>query len=165
MGKDLEEVVFKGNNTRFSADTFRKSLWYKNLEEGMQIQAGTLFYYDFDEEDVVIPEGVKYIAPYAFQGKSMKTLHLPQSLQAIGRSAFESCAERKKLVIPESVNEIDEVAFHWCDDLKEIYLPKNITFELRTFLDCKNATIYCYRGTESVKMLEETGQVEIVYID
>lgn len=163
--ENLEEVIFKGNNTRFSSDAFYKSLWFKNLDEGMLIQAGTLFFYDFDEEDVVIPEGVKYIAPYVFRGKSMKTLQLPKSLQKIAKGAFESCEKLEKLIIPENVTEIADEAFRWCNNLTEIHLPKNIEFESRSFLDCKNATVYCHRDTESVKILEEIGQVKIKYID
>lgn len=163
--ENLEEVIFKGSNTRFSADTFRKSIWYKKLGEGMLIQAGTLFFYDFDEGNVVVPEGVKYIAPFVFQRKLMKTLQLPQSLQAIDEAAFEYCSNLEKLIIPDNVKEIGDHAFSGCDNLTEIHLPKDIKFERRSFLHCKNATVYCYRDTESVKMLEEIGQVKIKYID
>ena len=62
---------------------------------------------------IIIPEGVKYILPYAFEYMDgLISVELPDSLESIGEGAFKDCSRLKKLVIPETIKSIGTNAFH-----------------------------------------------------
>ena len=48
-------------------------------------------------EEVVIPEGVKSIAPEAFSGTGIKEIILPSTIEKIGKEAFAFCKNLKKI--------------------------------------------------------------------
>lgn len=69
-------------------------------------------------------EGTKitYVSKH-LEGK----LKIPNTITAIGRSAFLDCAEITEIEIPESVSEIGGYAFSNCYSLSKINIPENIT--------------------------------------
>ena len=62
---------------------------------------------------------VKRMAPYAFSGKGVNTLYLPDTLDQIGRYAFYRCFQLKKLVFSDRLCDIGAGAFTGCR-LKEL---------------------------------------------
>lgn len=99
-------------------------------ENGLMINThlGILLYADDDLEDVVVPEGVLEIAPYAFSGCNMKSIKLPESLEKIGEYCFNSCPNMESITIPKKVKEIKRNCFYDCDKLKDIKLPEGMSF-------------------------------------
>ena len=88
-------------------------------ETDFTIRNNSLFKYIGHEKDVVIPDNVIKIDAYAFRGKKIESVVLPNGLQRIGHNAFEHCSELKIISIPESVVEIGDEAFIGCDGLAD----------------------------------------------
>ena len=71
--------------------------------------------------ELILPEGVRGIAPYAFSGNEELTkVVLPESLDWIGEGAFWGCGGLREICFPESVCEIGDRAFEKCRTLSRI---------------------------------------------
>ena len=57
----------------------------------------------------------------------MESVSIPNSVKAIGSSAFKSCAGLTSVVIPESVTSIGSYTFYKCTGLKKIVIPNSVT--------------------------------------
>lgn len=78
--------------------------------------------------DVVIRDGTVRIAGDVFKEHAITSVQLPDSLQKIGNSAFQSCKELKEITFPESLTTIDDLAFYYCTQLENAVLPENLKF-------------------------------------
>ena len=86
-------------------------------------------YSDKDTEitDLVIPEGVTRISPYAFENcEAIKSVKFPSTLTSIGWNAFYQSG-LESVAIPESVTEIEEYTFSGCANLKSVTIPEGVT--------------------------------------
>ncbi len=81
----------------------------------------------FDEESVIIPEGVTQIRKIAFRNCiKLKEVTLPESVKNIGVSAFENCSSLKRIVIPSGMTRICQSTFEGCKALEEVILPEGL---------------------------------------
>ena len=85
----------------------------------------------FDDDvyisDVEVCKGVERIGSYAFCNSNIERVLLPDSLETIGTSAFESCEKLNEINIPDSVSSIEGCAFVGCGQLFNIELPSGLT--------------------------------------
>ena len=97
-----------------------------------------------EQENIVIPEGIKYInegfriydtTPYT---SIIQSITLPDSLERIGKDAFLDCKALKEIVIPENVTEIGESAFGRCTSLEKAEIKGNVTELNGTFMGCSS---------------------------
>lgn len=71
--------------------------------------------------DLVIPEGVTEIKPFAFQNCTQLTsVTIPSTVTTIGDKAFRYCENIKTVNIPNSVKNINDQAFFNCSALTDI---------------------------------------------
>lgn len=71
--------------------------------------------------ELILPQGVRGIAPYAFSGNGELTkVVLPESLDWIGEGAFWGCGGLREICFPESVCEIGDRAFEKCRSLSRV---------------------------------------------
>ena len=78
------------------------------------------------EESFVVPDGVKIVGDFAFEGcSSLTSLFLPESVKRIERSAFAGCSGLTSITVPENVEEIGLYAFRNCSSLAEIVVAGN----------------------------------------
>lgn len=87
----------------------------------------TLLSYTGDSASVIIPEGIKYIAPRAFYCKEITDVQFPSTVRVIGKEAFSYCGNLKKIHFENGLREIQEAAFSHCKLLKEVILPDTVS--------------------------------------
>ena len=126
----LKEIVFPESLTEIGADAFFGSEWMDNQfreNDGMLIINDILIKYrgfmDYNQEPIslVIPDGVKKIADYAFSNSdNIIEVKMPDSLEYIGFHAFEQCYRLERVEMSDSVTHVGEGAFQICRALKEI---------------------------------------------
>ena len=135
---------------------------------------------DYHSTTYSVPEGVKSLGHYAFQGcEKLKKVTLPNSLvnicpsafdgcksltdveflnnvKVIGVSAFGGCASLTELILPESTAEIHDYAFSSCSQLVSLVVPASVTvFGNRVFDD--NITIITPSGSYAEQYAIENG--------
>lgn len=91
------------------------------------IDSGTLFYANVDDvpEDLVLPDGTKTIASYAFTNcKTLKTLTIPSSMKEINYNAFASCQELTSVTIEDADVSLNNYSFGNCTKLETVDLGK-----------------------------------------
>ena len=82
-----------------------------------------------------IPDYVKYIADFAFDGSSLNYIFITDSVTKIGRNAFSWCNELLSVRISNSVTSIAEGTFFYCRSLMFINIPKEL-FEIEEYAFC-----------------------------
>ena len=76
-----------------------------------------------------IPEGVKHISDYAFNGcTNLTNIDIPNSVIRIGNYAFYNCTGLTGVEIPSSVTHIGENAFGMCKNLTSIKIQDGVTY-------------------------------------
>ena len=135
--------------------TFAEGSIFK-LQDGVLYDSENLIRVLDWQENVVVPEGIKYIGADAFNAYStqtpnnmetLKSITLPESLVSIGKNAFQACKALGSITIPKNVSEIGGGAFSNCSSLvtAEILGPvKELTGTTGVFLGCaamKNVTL------------------------
>ena len=115
-------------------------------------------------EEVVIPEGVKSIGPYAFANLTkLKKITLPSTLEKIDYGAFYGCTSLQTVVGLENVKFINQNAFYGCDLQGEISLNSatavanlsfagNVNLERVVFSDTiQSIGAYAFFGNTALK--------------
>lgn len=83
-------------------------------------------------EDVVIPEkiGGKAVAEIArlafYDCKTIKSVHIPDSVKTIGKNAFYGCTKLESVTLPAGLTRISEYCFYSCSSLKNITFPDSV---------------------------------------
>ena len=95
------------------SDNFKKLIitdlaaWCNIEMEGILFTDGTAYLNDTPLTDLVIPDSVKIIKPYVFDGfKSITSVHIPASVDSIGYDAFMGCTSITKVSADDIVS--------WC---------------------------------------------------
>ena len=102
---------------------------------------GVLTKYNGWQSFVVIPDTVTAIGDSAFKNnKTMMSVEIPDSVKSIGNSAFYGCTSLVGVIIPDSVEKIGDSAFNNCISMRSAYLPENDAFTIiasKLFGNCK----------------------------
>ena len=106
-----------------------------------------LHYYEADgAETVTVPDGMKYIALFAFAGSTnLKKVVLCDGIVSIGSYAFEGCSALDTIQLPDSLEKIGGSAFSSCTALKEMVLPENLK-ELKGYVFSSSGLEYISIG-------------------
>ena len=121
----VERVSLPSTLERFGDNDLRH---LANVEEGMWIEQGWVIgYIGTASGTVVIPEGVKGIASYAFEGQSLlDRVSLPASLRYVGVNAFKLCTNLEEISLPDGVERIEDGAFKNCTYAQTLSLPTTL---------------------------------------
>ena len=131
----------------FAFDCEVDGIYYNRLStDELGVTSGTSKY----TGDIVIPETVMYrdkvfkvtqITANAFKSCNITSVSIPQSVTAIGSSAFSGCSSLSSIVIPEGVNELGSSAFSGCTKATSVSLPNSITsIGSSAFENCSSIT-------------------------
>mgnify|MGYP002532915277 CR=1 FL=1 len=117
--------------------------------------------YAGSDTDVIVPseiDGHRVAAlEKTFSGnKNIKSVTIPESVEAIGEDTFYNCTALESVQIGENVKGIGEYAFGKCTALKEITLPQSVEYiGKKAFYNCSALTDVTVNGNVS-RVKEET---------
>lgn len=131
--RNLANVTIPDSVVSLSDTAFEKTVWETDLggtvENGMIYMGKVLYKYVYGftgaDVDVVVKDGTKGIADNAFVAGNMAdgdtrvrdkiaSVTLPNSLESIGKNAFQNCSNITSITIPASVKTIGANAFQGC---------------------------------------------------
>ncbi len=108
-------------------------------------------------KSVTIPESVEAIGDSAFGGCSnLESVQIGENVKGLGYYAFGGCTSLKEITLPQSVGYIGNRAFNSCYALEEITLPQNLEhIGEGAFYNCSALTDVTVNGNVS-RVKEET---------
>ena len=124
-------TVTMGAKTEFEHWSFLGTPWLKAQGEFV-IRDGVLIAYQGSAAEVVVPDDVEEIGPYAFSENcnmdltNLVSVTLPARLEEIGSYAFEGCKKLASIDIPASVTWIGGGAFSHCYGLTSATIPPKV---------------------------------------
>lgn len=106
--------------------------------EDFHIEGTTLVDYTGTASNVTIPDTVEIIGRSAFENNQVvKKVVIPASVKTIEEYAFWGCGKLESVALGKGLKEISDFAFSSCEKLKEVMIPENITrIGIMTFADC-----------------------------
>lgn len=100
---------------------------------------GTFANTSFDNETLIIPNGVDMVSRDAFFG-SRGLIHVvfPATVKHIGKNAFLECSDLAQIDFPATLCSIGDYGFRGCQNLTAIRIPANLqTLGTQTFAYCE----------------------------
>lgn len=88
-----------------------------------------LFAGNEDITSVEIPDTVRYIAPFCFDGcVNARSIEIPDSVWFIGKAAFQLCSSLEWIDLPDSLEVLEGFAFNHCVSIKNesLEIPKGV---------------------------------------
>lgn len=116
----LSKVSIPSSVTEIEAYAFQNTPYLQNFMETSQspylvVGDGILLAYKGTEGAVILPEGIKQIAPNCFEDHTeIVSITLPASLEIIGEDAFKDCSNLKTVSGGANIKEIRDRAFMNC---------------------------------------------------
>ena len=88
-------------------------------------------------ESVTLGDGLLHIDSDCFENTALKSVEIPDSVLAIGSSAFCNCDQLVSVKIGDGVTTLGDTVFYDCDMLKNVTIGKGVaTIGERVFADC-----------------------------
>ena len=146
-----EKVVVKGNAAHASTPNFspRRKVVQDGITYVLQ-KDNTYWVTDHKRENytenIIIElsiDGLRVtaIGDNSFKNGEFYSIDLPDSIIAIGESAFDGCKYLSSITIPDSVTSIGQHAFYRCENLASVTIPTSVTrIEEGSFSSCKSLT-------------------------
>lgn len=102
-------------------------------------------------ESYIIPDGVDSIASSAFETcPELKTLIFPSSVTAIGESAFYGDSALTSIILPPKLKNLYSLTFKGCTGLTSIIIPDSVKgLGNQVFMDCESLTSVQFPSTLS----------------
>ena len=123
----LTDVSIPSSVSSIGYGAFEDCPWLEaQTEQFVIVGDGVLIDYNGADSEVYVPAGVKQIVGAFVDCYSITTIHLPDSLLAIGDSVFSWCYALTSVAIPDSVTSIGHYAFANCLSLTGIELPDSL---------------------------------------
>ena len=127
----LLEIDYHKNLKSVAIDALTDTAWEDSQSDGALAFGRICYGYKGDITNLVIPEGVSIIEPYAFLGcEQIKSVEFGPDVEEIGLYAFQNCVNLEKMICSSAVSIIKAGAFKGCSSLKEA-----------DFSDCTISTI------------------------
>lgn len=127
----LYNITIPNSVKEISAKAFDKTKWMENWiknsdDEFLIVGDGILIAYKGYSPKVVLPDGVKRVAPEVFlDHQEIEEITLPDSLLFIDEKAFCDCSSLERIIGGTSVQKIADRAYYNCP-LKTVRIPKTV---------------------------------------
>ncbi len=111
------------------------------------IGIGHSAFFESDVQTIMLPKGLKVIGDAAFVGSmNLREIELSESLEIIGKEAFECCESLERIRIPDAVTTISFGTFWGCTGLKFVEGCNSVsTIEDLGFANCKNLESFPFK--------------------
>ncbi len=155
---DASEFVYGSDGTQIRINAFigeSTNVVIPQTIDGVPVtMIGEKAFSETNVKSVVIPEGVTYIGPSAFQKcKQLDTVVIPSTLTKISKECFSSCQKLKYVVGFDNITHFDSWAFQWCRAFTgELVFSHDTTLEWGVFDDS---------GITGVRFL--AGKISVAY--
>lgn len=117
---NLLEIHYNGSVKQWCSIEWNRSIGSGLSNYELYIQGSIV-------EDLVIPNGIQEIKPFAFsECSSIASIVIPDSVIKIDKSAFENCWKLSKVSLGKNLTCIGESAFAECIWLEEIAIPQKV---------------------------------------
>ncbi len=105
-----------------------------------KMEGATLVKYRGTEKNVSVPDTVEVIGKGAFEGNtSIELVVIPNSVKQIEAYAFWGCDSLEKVVLGKGLTEVGDFAFTNCQGLSDMSIPENVrSIGIQAFADCVN---------------------------
>ena len=95
---------------------------------------------------LIIGDGVTSITSYLANGvKTLESVRIPASVEAVGEYAFSGCIGLKKVILEKGLTYLGSYMFSGCEGIEEVFIPNSITdIGYAVFSSCnrlKNVTL------------------------
>lgn len=124
------------------SDTFRSyvdSINGLELEDPENVERlnfyKSIFYRDFGDGNLVIPDYVTSISPFQFAESDIISIVLPEGIKEIQNSSFKSCKSLENINL-ENIEVMGEYAFYGCSNLGNLELTNIISIADYAFNSC-----------------------------
>lgn len=84
------------------------------------------FYYNWNLEEIILPNTLKSIGEYAFSGTNILSIIIPHSVKEIEANAFAGCEKLRHVTLSNSLVTIKEGLFSNCSSLASITIPQSV---------------------------------------
>lgn len=92
-------------------------------QEEMVVHDGVVLEYTGTNPAVVLPEGIREIAPYAFAQIPLESVVFPRTLERVGHGAFYATG-LKNVALPRKLQQVDAYAFAGNPELSQVFLGR-----------------------------------------
>ena len=125
--KNLVEIVIPESVESIDDSVFDGTPWLtKKLEENNIVIAGkTIIASEGCTGELIIPDGVKRIASYAFYNRGITSVVIPDSVTDIGSRAFMYSGVTTA-TLGNGISIIDEGVFFYCGKLSSVYIGNSV---------------------------------------
>ena len=123
-GEDLEEC------SSMEDFAFRENKFIKNIvvPEGVKVIQPFAFSYCDSLTSITLPKTLRTIKSLAFyESNALKTIDIANGLTHIDSNAFSDCLSIESVTLPDTLLEIGGLAFSGCVSLKTIDIPEGTT--------------------------------------
>ncbi len=134
----LQSIEVERGNTRYSSIDY--ALYDKN-------GSILLLYPAARNGECRLPSGLQAIASYAFYKAKITAIDIPESVNMVGRSAFEGCNKLTYVSLPDAVTELPENLFCDCTSLRDIETGSISQMGEKAFYNCQSLPAFTLVGT------------------
>lgn len=144
------EAPFAGCESLKTIEVFSEDPDKYNMKNGALFYGNELRYVPAAIGEYTLPV-IDTIPPYSFQGSKLLKIVIPDGVKHIGDYVFDGCSALTEVIIPDTVETIGVGAFRNCVELPSITVPK-ATLGNNAFEGCvKMASFTFPSGTTIIK--------------
>lgn len=138
----LGEINIPSNISDIGICAFDKTPWLTLFDdEFVTVGNSVLISYNGNGGEVVIPDGVKYIAGAFQENGTITSVVIPESVIRVRNSSFQGCKGLEKVEFKGDSTFLDSAVFANCYTLSNVILPAALkVLERQTFLACYKLT-------------------------
>jgi hypothetical protein len=117
---------------------------------------------------LIIPEGIKEICSFAFEGCDVERIALPKSIEKLGTSTRRDCKYLKSFDLG-GYSDLPDYSLDGCDALREVTGLENVT-RIGKYALSVGADLHSIRLTSSLKSIDEyaclkASSLNLIYFD